>query len=269
MLYLFLPLLLFLAGWTRWYIALPCIALLLFALYRMCQEKNLPELWQPEWNKQDLKNMAIIIAIVVAWVYLSGIGTLVFQNTDHNCRNAIFELLVQKNWPVKGTVSVDGVTSTRGLIYYIGFWLPAAFVGKHTSLEFGYFFQMVWAILGILGFYYLVCVIRKKISVWPLIAFIFFSGLDIVGYHLHGISLGDVSLTKHLEWWTTFQFSSFTTQLFWVFNQSIPIWLILLLMYHQKSNRFMVIFMGLAMLYGTLPFIGLIPFVIYFLIQFL
>lgn len=266
-LYLLLPFLLFLAGWCRWYIAIPCILLLLFALFRMCQKKNLPEIWQPEWNNEDLQKTAIIIAIVVAWVYLSGIGALVFQNTDHSYRNTIFELLVNRNWPVKGNVSIDGTTSSRGLIYYIGFWLPAAFVGKHTTLNIGYLFQVLWAVLGILGFYYLVCTIRKKISIWPLIVFIFFSGLDIVGYHLHGISLNDVSLTKHLEWWTTFQFSSFTTQLFWVFNQSIPIWLILLLMYHQKSNRFIVLLMGLAMLYGTLPFIGLLPFAAYFMLS--
>lgn len=263
--YLILPFLLFLAGWCRWYIALPGIALLLLAFVRMCREQAKWELWQPEWNSENLKKTAIIVAIVAAWVYLSGIGTLVFQNTDHNCRNAIFELLVEKNWPVKGTITIDGTTSTRGLIYYIGFWLPAAFVGKHTTLNIGYLFQVLWAILGILAFYYLVCAIRKKISVWPLIAFIFFSGLDIVGYHLHGISLNDVSLTKHLEWWTTFQFSSFTTQLFWVFNQALPIWLILLLMYHQKNNRFIIILLGLAMLYGTLPFIGLIPFAAYFI----
>ena len=265
-LYLLLPFLLFLAGWCRWYIALPGIALLIFAFVRMCREQAKWELWQPEWNRENLKKIAIITAIIIGWVYLSGIGTLVYQNSDHDCRNAIFEMLVEKNWPVKGNISIDGITSTRGLIYYIAFWLPAAFVGKHTSLEFGYFFQILWAVLGILGFYYLFCAVRKKISIWPLLAFIGFSGLDIVGYYLHGIKLSDVSLTSHLEWWSTFQFSSFTTQLFWVFNQSIPIWLILLLMYHQKKNRYIVLLLALAMLYGTLPFIGLIPFAIYFML---
>lgn len=46
-------------------------------------------------------------------------------------------------------VSYEEGYQMRGLIYYIGYWLPAAVVGKVFGLTAGYYFQYVWAIIGI------------------------------------------------------------------------------------------------------------------------
>ena len=56
-----------------------------------------------------------------------------------------------------------------------------------------------------------------------LLFLIFFSGMDILGA-LYSSRLPDLLAydAMHLEWWTNdFQFSSLTTCLFWVFNQTV------------------------------------------------
>lgn len=262
-LYLILPVGIFLAGWCRWYIWVPGILILAFCFIKMC--KNLPQTWNPQWTPDNKEKAVIAVGIIMLWVYFSGIGALAAQNSDHFYRNTIYEMLVNHDWPVMGEVAVQGENTKRALVYYIGFWLPSAVFGKVFGIEAGYLFQAFWAVLGISLFYYLLCMKRKRLSIWPLAVFIFFSGLDIAGYYVSGNDMSLMSNTLHLEWWSQFQFSGITTQLFWVFNQAVPAWLCLMLIQIQKSNRYLVFLMGLLLLSSTLPFMGMVPFALYFM----
>ena len=67
----------------------------------------------------------------------------------------------------------------------------------------------------------------------------------------------------HIEWWSGFEFSSNTTQLFWVFNQSIYAWLLTLLILRQKDNRHLIFLWSCGLLECTLPFVGMLPFLVY------
>lgn len=262
-LYLMLPVGIFLAGWCRWYVWVPGILILAFCFIKMC--KNLPQTWSPKWTLGDKEKVVFAVGAIMLWVYFSGVGALVAQNGDHLYRNTIYEMLVNHDWPVIGDAAVSGENTRRALVYYIGFWLPSAVFGKVFGMEAGYLFQFFWAALGISLFYYLLCMKRKSLSLWPLAVFIFFSGLDIVGYYISGSDMGLMNSTLHLEWWSQFQFSGITTQLFWVFNQAVPAWVCLMLIQIQKSNRCLVFLMGLLLLSSTLPFMGMVPFVIYFM----
>lgn len=254
-LYVLLPAAIFLIGWCKLYIAIPGVIVLAFCWFRLCRNANVLKL--PEWNAKNIETIVFVLIIVAVWVYLSGIGKLVFQNTDHDCRNPIFEILVNYKWPV----NKDG----RGLIYYIGFWLPSAVIGKLFGLNAGFCFQAVWAVLGIMIVYLLISSVLGEFRVWPIVLFIFFSGIDIVGYYLVNGTFKDLNGIWQLEIWGDDQYSSFTTQLFWVFNQALPTWITVLLIYLQKKNSYIVLLMGLLLLEGPLPFIGLIPFVVYFI----
>lgn len=259
--YLVLPFLIFIGGWTKLYIAVPTIFVSLFCTWKAC--KDMPELWMPEWNKDNFIKILFIIAVLAIWIYYSGIGKFVYQNTDHTVRNRIFDMLVQHEWPVKSSkliTNLDGETGYFGIIYYIGFWLPAAIVGKLFGLRIGYYFQAVWALLGLVLLYYLMCCRWKKIKIWPVFVLIFFSGLDVVGAYLTNMDYINSTEVWHLEWWANpYQFSSMTTQLFWVFNQAIPIWLATMISYVQKNNKNLVFILACSMLTSTLPFIGLLP----------
>ena len=76
--------------------------------------------------------------------------------------------------------------------------------------------------------------------------------------------MSTVASTVHLEWWNDpYQLSSMTTQLFWVFNQCIPAWVATSLLLNSKDNRSVIIIWATTMLTSTLPFVGLLPIVIY------
>lgn len=266
-LYVLLPFFIFLLGWCRWYIAIPGAILLIYCFFRISE--NMPKLWEPVWTGAEREKIVFIFLIIVFWVYFSGIGKMVFQNSDHNIRNTIFEVMVNHSWPITKNIEIDGIVSERGLIYYVGFWMPSALVGKLLGMDAGFCFQAVWAVIGIFCVYYFICVIRKEIAIWPLIVFIFISGLDAVAIYLIGGGTISYDAVAHLEWWpnTNLQYSSMTTQLFWVFNQAVPAWVLMFLLYLQKNNRQMILLIGCAMLSSTLPFVGMIPFTIYFMIR--
>ncbi len=257
--YLLLPFFIFAIGWMKPYFSIPIIVCILICFIKVVKES--PRLWMPEFNRENLIKILFIIGVIAIWVYYSGIGKFVFQNTDHAYRNGLFNMLVENNWPVINENVIQrkmpGVSKT-GLIYYIGFWLPSAIVGKILGLRCGYYAQAVWALLGICLVYYLICAKNKKLELWPLAVFILFSGLDIIGEHLIGTNIFSIDVTTHLEWWgTAYQYSSMTTQLFWVFNQAIPIWLCTIVILMQENNRNVVFILACGLITSTLPSIGL------------
>jgi len=211
--------------------------------------------------KDNLGKCAAAFGIIFIWVLISGIGKFAYQNGDHTTRNGLFELLVSSKWPV--IIDSPHYDKPIGLIYYIGFWLPPAVIGKCFGLTAGYFAQVIWASIGIFLLYYIVTVnFVKKAALWPLAVIIFFSGLDVLGKFLLGEDIFSIlgDNTSHIEWWVSFsnlQYSSITTQLFWVFNQAVPIWLCTVAIITQKSNRAVVLLFSLTLLYGVLPAMGI------------
>ena len=259
--YIFLPFVIFVLGWVRLVYALPLALCTGYGVYRML--RSLPKRERFSWDGRDKERFAWIAVIILVWIAMSGIGGYVFQNQDHMWRNAMFETLVREKWPVVKVLLKDGVRETRGFSYYLGFWMAPALAGKLFGLEAGYFCQAVWAYIGVMLFYYGICILRKKIEVWPLLVFIIFSGADILGYYLMGWDIAAVPATEHLEWWTSFQFTSMTAQLFWVFNQAIPAWLITAVLLLQKDNRHVFFILSAALISCTLPAVGMLPLCIY------
>lgn len=265
--YISLPILIFITGWVKSFIAIPTVMVVLFCLYRIANKQNF--IFNiPMVDKQAIERLIIIFLIIVFWVYFSGIGKFVYQNGDHVYRNAIFEMLVNNDWPIIKKFSVNNNSTAFMFVYYIGFWLPAAVVGKIFGITAGYCFQLIWATVGIWLFYYLCSCYFSKVSIKPLICFVFFSGLDMLGTAILSGSSVDVFADNHLEWWAnSMQFSSFTTQLFWVFNQAIPAWILTMILLMQKNNRYIVFLLGLHLIFCPLPFIGILSFCIYIIIR--
>ncbi len=257
--YLTLPFLIFIFGWFRLIFAIPAALAVLVGLFFVC--RHAPRLWTPQFDKKTLLTLAGVAAIALVWVYFSGIGGYVYQNYDHKWRNAIFELLVKERWPVIIEDTLGYFDGPVALVYYFAFWLPAAVVGKGLGLAAGYSFLFVWALIGALLVLYFLSALQNKVSVWFVLIFVFFSGLDIVGKFFLSNTADFIWFgTSHLENWTPgFQYSSMTTQLFWVFNQALPAWLITLMLLCQRDNRSMVFLYSFSLLSCSLPAIGMIP----------
>ena len=266
--YLSIPILLFLAYWIKPLISIPVIALFLFSLFRTYRNTNS---FQLNFNRSGVK-IIIIALVLLCWVVLSGIGGLVWQNRwDHMFRNALFSDQVKYTWPV-----IDAsLSAPRMLCYNFGFWLPSALIGKLFGLQAGYFFQIIWAFIGVALAFAFICERMGKISIPALAVFILFSGLDIVLFFIGKIhsntlqtALPELLAGSHLEL-KLYQFSSAsnTTLLFWVYNQIIPFWVVFLLLLRQTNNRSRLFVYMLMLLYSPFPAVGCLPMVVYQFLQ--
>lgn len=254
--YVILPVIIFLATWLKPIFGIPLAVLVLVSLLMVFRKSPLFF----EFNfKENGRCILIALVVIAVWVYLSGVQKTVYQNSDSYIRNGILEVLVNNKWPV----FLENDNQTVMLIYYIGFWLPSALVGKIFGVNAAYFCLYLWTLLGVFIAYLLFCNLIKKVRLWPLFLFVFFSGMDIVGMLIkiayNPDSIDGITLLTHLEWWNKWQFSSFTTQLFWTFNQAVPAWVATLLIMNQRDNRDIVFILGCLMLQATFPFVGLIP----------
>jgi len=252
--YLIVPILLFTSLWLAWYICLPMLAFFALCTAKALFGKNKTEFKDITPENKFLPKLLLLLFISVVWVALSGIGGFGFQNSDFHCRNVIFRDLVRLDWPVIYTMA-GGMDM---LCYYLVFWLPAALIGKITgSFTIANLALYVWTVLGIFLALYLFSRNIKKIKLIYILIFIFFSGMDIVLYMIRHLALPAAG--QHLEWSFPLQFSSFTTTLFWVFNQTLAPWLVVMLLLASKNNKSTVFFFSLCLPYAPLPCLGLFP----------
>lgn len=261
-LYLSLPVLVFLAFYLRPVIAIPCFLVFLFALFASLKnnpEENVKEI------RISLKLMCFLFFIVLLWTFLGGLNGHWFQSSDWDCRNAIFRDLITHPWPVVYE------KSNSALSYYFGHWLPVAAIskviywifGEIIAWEFGQNLLWIWTTVGlflILLLLLLYCNVRnkKQISIVAMV-FVFFSGMDIVGAIITNKISYLLSLPiMHLEWWCrSYQFSSITTCVFWVFNQSIIPWLVVMCFLFENSFRNYLFLAISCLACGPFPFVGL------------
>lgn len=258
-LFLAIPMYIFMFGWLKLPLALIMAVILSFGIYKAW--KDAPEMDVSIISGKNSPKFLIILLLAVLWVYLSGIGGYSYQNYDHMWRNAVLENLVSNDWPVIITDTGGYFENPVALIYYFALWLPAACIGKIFGLAAAHIFLYLWCVTGITLFFTLISGINKKVSIWLILAFIFFSGLDVIGDFILHNSSGYIWFgNNHIENWAVgFQMSSFTTQLFWVYNQAIPAWIITALLLYQKNNRSIIFIYSFSFMFCTLPAIGLLP----------
>lgn len=251
-LYISLPLVLFGLFWLKAGWSLLLTGALIFALYRIFSEiKTTP------MSKEIRRFLIIWGGVAFAWVFCSGIGGYFFQSGDFSARNAVFRDLINYDWPVF-------YSNVRAMNYYFGFWLPPAlltklisgFVSGASLFTVGLNLLMIWTFLGVFLFLLLIAdaeTIRNKKRMWLCLALpIGFAGLDYVG----GLVFGQRFLF-HLEWWTDVQYSSLTTCLFWVFNQTVISWLATVLFFYERRIENFGILFVCCLFSGPLPAIGL------------
>jgi len=272
--YVILPIIIFIFGWTRIWISLPGTVIFCFLAYRL--SKSLKD--QDGISLRDHRLFWIAVLFFLAlWVVLSGIGGYAFQNQDFWARNPIYRDLCNYSWPVIYDLSQEPLhaqavfgTDTVAFSYYFSWWLPIALVSKLFGLgETGRNFLLyIWSLTGVfLAFYLLWRKLQTK-SFGLIAVFIGFSGLDAIPHILVSTILdGFMSVfpwTYHIEWWAGyFQYSSNSTQLFWVFNQSIPVWILIGLFLQLKDNKYLIGLIALSFAYSPWATLGMVPYAVW------
>jgi len=281
--YIIFPVILFFFGWLKLPIAFLGSMLLLFMGIRLINSVKKQEGVTIALNP---KFWLIAFLIIAVWVLFSGIGNFSFQTGDFIIRNPMFRDLERYKWPVIYDLSQEpdvvrqftGENATAMYVYYFTWWLPAAwlarimyFLGVTTAnVEiYANIALYIWAVLGLFLTFY--CLVRylKIYSYWILASFILFGGMDFVMFYIINMRLPSY---EHIEWWAGgicayFQYSSNTTQLYWVFNQSIPIWLIVSVLLLIDDNKYKAAWSCLAVAYSPYATIAMVPIAICALLQ--
>ena len=261
--YLIIPYIIFAIGWLDIKYALVMVSLLSVVAYKLIVNKgNIGK------NIVDKKTLIKLIVVCLILVLYSGVGGFIWQNRyDHMFRNAAFLDLINYKWPV--------INGDRILSYYIGFWLPAAIIGKIFGVTVGYIFQVIWAAIGLVLVLELIYNYIGSVSSEVFILFVMYSGLDIIEYFIVGLVdrerilnlVVNVILGGHIELTALyFNSSSNITLLFWLYNHIIGFWISYMIILSKHDRKNIIAVYALMSLYAPIPMFGAIPVVIYYII---
>ncbi len=264
--YVLLPIVTFMLGWLKVFYSIPICVLLVLLGIRVWREMANEGVECQLFTRDTKAFWLFTVGATIIWVYLSGIGSFVFQNDDYWVRNPIFRDLSTLKWPVVYDLSKESARvqelcgdTTVAFSYYFCWWLPVSAVSKlfHLNDAARGVVLSVWAVLGVLTVFYLICRKLRKCSWIIPVVFVFFSGLDYIPAKLLNAEL---DATAHIEWWAGFfQYSSNTTLLFWVFNQAIPIWVLMALLLQLNDNRNIAALSSLVFAYSPWATFGMVP----------
>lgn len=238
LLYLWVPVMIFLAGWVKWIIAVPVLALSCYGLYLNFRD----HIRDPDENRERHGKKYIcwilVILILLVWCLLSGQKAFCFQAGDWIKHNDILEDLINGPWPLR--YQYDGKEGV--LSYYLLGYLFPALSGKWMGVQ-----AAEWVLLfqTLAGLVLTVSLMARYAGVKNccgllLLCFVFilFSTfifpLDKI-YEL--ICPGDVHREK--QWMSSgilIQYSSNIIQLRWVFQQSVSAWIATILLMSEEGN---------------------------------
>lgn len=214
--YLSFPLFLFFFGWLK----LPIALLFSAGLALLVLKSNARAAAETESLQFGPKELVGLLLIALCWISTSGIGGFGLQNGDYMKHNAILKLLIDNPWPT----IVRDVGSNDRLVYYFGYYLPPAAIGKLLGWSAANAASLIWAMGGLSIAFLWLGWIAKSYSPLVFIFFAFCGGLDIAGYFIYNGHLP--KMTDHIEWWAgLFQFSSNTTLLYWVPQHALAGWI--------------------------------------------
>ena len=209
--------------------------------------------------------LVITAVFAVIWAVAAGIGEFTWTTLDHNVRAAVLNDLVEYDWPVFYDLSKqsDPVvreafgSDTVAFAYYFTFWLVPAAVGKLFGLMAARIALVLWSALGLFLVMTGICFIMKRRSYAAMVTLFLFAGFDILVLAFNGIVL-------HVEttwegWNHIFNIHGNFYQTMNVFHQTIPGWVVTMLVIGAKNGRSAGALGALLFPYSPWATIGLVP----------
>jgi hypothetical protein len=275
--YLAFPYIIFFVGWLKWYFALLCIGLVAFPLLRSVQELDWivgKEPAQPDEAVLRPRHIILLLLAALLLLSISGVGGYGYQDTDWLKHNSVLKDLIERPWPVVYKLEGQDVP----LVYYVAFYLPAAFAGKLGGWALANHGLFIWTLIGLILAILWFLVLNRRAASTVILLFVIFSGLDAVG---EAVVTPIVAALRpevsaflnwaHIEQWAIgWQYSANTTLLFWVPNQALVGWIATgMLVYailHSPQKRCSFFYCGLTALWSPFVTLGFLP---YFLAEFI
>ena len=263
--YINLPLIAFVLRWTNLSSAIICLTAGLFCVYRIVKKSRTAA----ERDKEEYFTIELFILIgailFFCWIgYYAGWGRFVDQADDWRKHNAVLTDMVNRKWPV---YYINGDDHSM-LVYYIGQYIIPALVGKiFRSVRIAEIALYIWNEIGlILVFLNILNYLKIRNFLGQLLCMLLIPLFSIplwlselVLKHLTGINmLGSIRWFYDYHY-IKLQYSNNYTLLRWVFQQTITIWLIIILFikYKSKVEYYVPLLLG-GVMYGLFGFIGLL-----------
>lgn len=264
LLYLTVPVIIFFWGFLKLGWAFLFTAVTGVVMFMLIKEAR-----QSEGGKRvlELKTGQIVFTVLatVFWAYICGIGEFVWAIQDHNVRYAMLNDLVNYDWPVFFDLSKQSDPEVREILgegrvafaYYFTYWMVPALTGKVFGLMFARVMTLLWSALGfalvILGISFM----NKKYSCAIYFALFFFAGFDIIPFFYEEYF---TDIVPTFEGWNydLYIHGNFY-QTMNVFNQTIPGWVVTVLVIDAVSNRYIGALASLMFCYSPWATIGLFP----------
>lgn len=263
LIYLGLPVVIFLLGWLKLPLALFVLASLAASAYfsNKCSD-NEPPIALSYWA-------TLVVAFAcLGLCILAGVGGFAYQDGDYFKHNAIFADLFRRDWPVSYTVTRNNIQHPAALVYYIAYYLPPALVGKIAGWEALRFATILWTACGLL-ITSLWCLRYSRGALWGPLAFLAFGGFDLFGTLL-GIKvfhwMPELWLkSNQMEWWTGFPFGNYpghSGHFFWAPQHALPGWLVTAAVVYRIRSKTLdgcLLLAALTPLWSPLITVGLLP----------
>lgn len=272
--YLGIPCILFFLGWLQPILALALSAGTLAGIVLAWREYSSTSIASESASPSSTgprplgwKTVAFAACVALAWCHLSGAGGYGQQKTDWKKHNRVLKDLIDHSWPVEysGQPITDTAAGPGYLSYAIGYYLPAALVGKAAGWAWANHALFAWTVLGatlcLLWFAH-----HTSMRIVAVLAFPLLSGLDCIGEGLvHGTWFAAGS--EHKEWWALFaQYPSNMTCLFWVPQHGLAGWLLAGVLLHRSLSApaaaVQVFALSLTALWSPFVFLGGVPLVV-------
>lgn len=257
--YLYMPLVLFLCTWTKWWVAALGILASGFGIYKFI--KSLSK--APKYLEIKPLAALFVLLVILAVGAICGWGGWFPQTGDWSKHNAVINDLVHRSWPVYYT----DAASPSMLTYYIGQYLVPCAIGKLlSSFNVAAVMMYAWGVIGlalvVVNLFNILKANTTKRQLLSLAIFLGFSGCIILAQKMYG-AVTSVAPTDQ-NWMTladgvSVQYRSIMTSLRWVMPQAIATWLAVTVLWNRRNqiSNYVTVLIP-TMLTGILPFAGII-----------
>jgi hypothetical protein len=266
MAYLYIPLLIFVCGWTNIICALLVCICTIGAIGLTIKKYK--------WNSEKLffNGIEIIVVLVffVCVCVVGGCGDLFLQDGDWNWRHAFLADLVNYKWPV----IYDGNIM---FTYCIGQFIVPALIGKiFKSYTLAIWTLTIWNAVGLLIAYIISCKFLRTDKLWKkilvLLFFVLWSGATNLGSDIYDSVVNDVGLCSY-KWIdlnrVRVHFASNFDSLRSAFQHVIVPWICCSIFMSEKDHYGIYVLLAVPMLFsasfGFVYFVGIL--LVYFIFQ--
>ncbi|MBR5039845.1 MAG: hypothetical protein IKX68_01860 [Clostridiales bacterium] len=265
--YLTLPVVIFFFGYLKIWWAVLFSAGLIGAVYLTMRSMKKDPISLKESDRSiviDPSFLIFVILLIPLLLYLGGVSEFGSCSADHRVRYAILNDLVEYKWPViydfstqqNPTVAASLGSGTAAFAYYFVFWMIPALFGKLFGLMVARIVLFIWTGIGLFLVSLGASLLYKRSSKVLFFCLIIFAGFDVIPYAFNRIT----GTGTTWEGWTDHLYihSNFF-QIMNVFNQSIPGWMITLLLLLAPNGQSIGLLGGLMFCYSPWATIGILP----------